>query len=211
MRNDGTQKAMAAAAVLAVVAGALSACGGGSPTAGPNAPPAGTFTFAPGTPALVGATVVRFTANGTDPEGDAISYAWNFGDGGSATGASVTHVFGAAGSFNVALTLSDGKGAQSTAANTVVAKSITGRWVDNDPRFKWNFVQSGSTFTGVCCGGQSEVRNGRVSDPRGVAFYRFEGVALDLPEFDYVGSLDESLDHIDVVSIPIRSFHLTRQ
>jgi cytochrome c len=41
---------------------------------------------------------VDFTAAATDPEGDLpLSYTWSFGDGGTATGASVSHTYTTAG------------------------------------------------------------------------------------------------------------------
>lgn len=55
-------------------------------------------------------TDVLFSAAATDPDGDDLTYAWDFGDGGSGSGSSVTHQFATAGSFLVTLMISDGKG-----------------------------------------------------------------------------------------------------
>ncbi|MGQ9582400.1 MAG: PKD domain-containing protein [Thermoplasmatota archaeon] len=44
----------------------------------------------------------------TDPEGDALFYFWDFGDGESATGVRVSHTYTSAGAFNVTLNVSDG-------------------------------------------------------------------------------------------------------
>lgn len=46
--------------------------------------------------------------NSTDPDGDQLTYAWDFGDGGLANGPTPTHVFGVTGSFITVLTVSDG-------------------------------------------------------------------------------------------------------
>ena len=52
---------------------------------------------------------VRFSgAMSYDPDDDALSYAWNFGDGGTATGYLPTHVFRTMGTYIVRLTVSDG-------------------------------------------------------------------------------------------------------
>jgi PKD repeat protein len=60
---------------------------------------------------------VAFDGNGSrDPDGDALTFAWTFGDGGSATGATPFHTFGSPGQFTVALTVSDGKGGTHTAS-----------------------------------------------------------------------------------------------
>ena len=38
---------------------------------------------------------VRFSAEGSDPDGDTLEYEWDFGDGGSAFGAQATHRYSA--------------------------------------------------------------------------------------------------------------------
>ncbi len=55
---------------------------------------------------------VTFTSTSTDPDGDALTESWDFdGDGTfEATGASVQHTFGSAGTVNVALTVADAAG-----------------------------------------------------------------------------------------------------
>jgi PKD repeat protein len=51
---------------------------------------------------------VTFDGSGSsDPDGDALTYDWTFGDGGVATGVSPTHAYTAAGIYDVTLTVSD--------------------------------------------------------------------------------------------------------
>lgn len=53
-------------------------------------------------------STVNFDGTGSsDPDGDALSYAWDFGDGGTATGATPSHIYGLAGNYNVTLEVSD--------------------------------------------------------------------------------------------------------
>jgi C1A family cysteine protease/PKD repeat protein len=49
-----------------------------------------------------------------DPDGTLTAYAWGFGDGGTAMGATANHIFGNAGTYAVALTVTDDKGATDT-------------------------------------------------------------------------------------------------
>jgi PKD repeat protein len=58
---------------------------------------------------------VRFSAAGSDPDGDALTYAWDFGDGGVAYGAQATHVYEERGTYTARVTVTDTKGATGTA------------------------------------------------------------------------------------------------
>ncbi|MET0684927.1 MAG: PKD domain-containing protein, partial [Solirubrobacteraceae bacterium] len=62
---------------------------------------------------------IGFTAAGVDPDGDQLSYAWNFGDGGTAGGPKVSHVFTTPGAHVVTVTVKDPSGASATAQVTV--------------------------------------------------------------------------------------------
>jgi PKD repeat protein len=59
-------------------------------------------------------------AASSDPDGDALTYEWTFGDGGTATGMSPAHVYAAAGTFTVTLRVTDAFGAAATASTTAV-------------------------------------------------------------------------------------------
>ncbi|MFJ4275373.1 S8 family serine peptidase [Streptomyces coelicoflavus] len=63
-----------------------------------------------------------FDASGsTDPDGDIASYAWDFGDGKTGTGATPSHTYAAAGTYDVTLTVTDGAGNSDTATRSVRA------------------------------------------------------------------------------------------
>ena len=80
-------------------------------------PPPGTgagFSVTPETPFV--AQTVNFVAV---EDADIVSYAWTFGDGGSAVGRIVEHVFRDSGNFLVTLTTTDSTGARSTSSQAV--------------------------------------------------------------------------------------------
>ena len=65
-------------------------------------------------------SAIGFTGAGsTDPDGDALSYAWDFGDGAGGTGATPTHAYADNGTYTVQVIASDPYGAADTAAATV--------------------------------------------------------------------------------------------
>ena len=58
---------------------------------------------------------VRFTASGRDPEGGALMYTWDYGDGAQGAGRSVTHRYLTAGTYTAKVTVRDAGGATGTA------------------------------------------------------------------------------------------------
>ncbi len=73
---------------------------------------------------ISGRGVLLSAASSTDPDGDDLAFAWDFGDGHSATGSSATHVYDALGSYAVTLLASDGRGGVSTASTRVVVTNL---------------------------------------------------------------------------------------
>jgi hypothetical protein len=57
-------------------------------------------------------------AASSDPDRDALTYAWSFGDGATATGATVTHAYTTPGTFTVRLTVTDIRGLVTTTVTT---------------------------------------------------------------------------------------------
>ncbi|MEY2848657.1 MAG: hypothetical protein RI885_1322 [Actinomycetota bacterium] len=79
-----------------------------------NAPPVASFTSTETSLA----TAVDAAAS-SDPDGFITSYAWNFGDGGTASGPSTSHAYATAGTYAVQLTVTDNGGAMSTTTRQV--------------------------------------------------------------------------------------------
>ncbi|RIH85338.1 Microbial collagenase [Calidithermus terrae] len=103
------------AGLLALLWGLLG-CGGGGKA--PNKPPTAAFdASAAGVEA--GKALSFDAAASADPDGDALVYSWDFGDGGRGGTARIAHRFARAGSYTVRLTVADGKGGQASAEKTV--------------------------------------------------------------------------------------------
>ncbi|HEY8559113.1 MAG TPA: PQQ-dependent sugar dehydrogenase [Pyrinomonadaceae bacterium] len=78
-------------------------------------------------------TVVFDASASTDPDGDALGYSWNFGDGATSSGATVSHTYNAAGTFNAAVTVTDGRGGTGTATVRIDAGNTAPVPVINAP------------------------------------------------------------------------------
>ena len=60
-------------------------------------------------------TAVAFNGSGSsDPDGTIVSYAWSFGDGGTASGVSPSHAYATPGTYTAQLTVTDNRNATST-------------------------------------------------------------------------------------------------
>jgi len=70
-------------------------------------------------------TVTFSSAGSADPEGGALTYVWDFGDGATSTAANPTHTYVQSGvrTFPVALTVTDPTHLSTTATTTVTAGS----------------------------------------------------------------------------------------
>jgi PKD repeat protein len=132
---------MAFAAVASVLA---AACGGDGDGNGPdNRAPTANFAE---TCTLLSCT---FDNTSTDPDGDALTYAWDFGDGETSTEAEPTHEFAEAGTYDVKLTASDGSlSGEKTTAVTVAGGGLTAGFTYNCDAGDCTFTNT-STSTGT--------------------------------------------------------------
>ena len=86
---------------------------------GEVAPVISSAPYATPQPAYPG-DLVTFQSAATDANNNALTYAWDFGDGSTGAGANPTHVYATAGSYKATMTVSDGKGGTDTGIVQVV-------------------------------------------------------------------------------------------
>lgn len=89
---------------------------GGPPPAPVNQPPHASFNFA-----TTGLSV-SLTDTSTDPDGTLASWLWDFGDGGTSSDRHPTHLFAAAGTYGVSLTVTDDDGGTDIAFHAIVVQ-----------------------------------------------------------------------------------------
>ena len=101
-----------------------------------NAPPSASFAFSPPEPQA--GEEVAFDASGSmDPDGKIVRYSWDFGDGGTAEGIEVKHVFEKSGSYTVTLTVTDDDGAKAIGKEEIVVKEREEVFV---PKEVWGLI-----------------------------------------------------------------------
>jgi hypothetical protein len=173
MRVPGLRWAAAAGAIGLI----LPACGHESPA---NASPTVAIARTPDGVAIAGATIVLFTATASDANGDALTLTWDLGDGQTASGASVVHVYARTGVFPVGLTVSDGRGGVTVVGSSITVGDLAGNWListDAVGIYERGYVitQAGSVLGGRpysipdhgCLG---DIQ-GLVTSPRAVSFH----------------------------------------
>ncbi len=116
---------------------------------GSEAGPLGATTGVKSTPTDAGLKVI-FNATATNAVGP-VTYAWNFGDGASATGATVNHTYGNASKYTASVTVSEapwGSAQVSTAVTVYPALAVTTAVAPSSPR-----ASEAVSFIGAATGG----------------------------------------------------------
>jgi hypothetical protein len=78
---------------------------------------------------IAGITQFNFSSSASDPDGDALTYKWDFADGATRDGAAVAYNYGNVfGSSVVRLTVTDGKGGTASDTRPVTVGNLGGNW-----------------------------------------------------------------------------------
>jgi len=93
------------------------------PPPGPK-PPVASFTFSPANPRVDEGATLDASAS-FDPDGQIVSYIWNFGDGFTGEGEIATHSYSKEGNYKVTLTVVDNDGKSSSTSQTVTVVKPT--------------------------------------------------------------------------------------
>jgi len=165
-------------------------------------PPPPTISINP-TTGLQAVTSFAMTAQAADPDGDALTFSWDFGDGTTGSGPSVTKVYNTAGNFTVSVTVSDGEESANSSGTTNV-RSLSGTWSGNlgsaqTTFFTWNLTQTGTSITGNysdSTNGSGSV-TGSVSAPNNILLVNRN------PGFrpgNWRGTLDSAFNRVDGIT-----------
>jgi hypothetical protein len=180
-----------------------------------NRPPTATIVDVqpPGT-ALAGGTRVSFGGKGQDPDGDPLVLTWDFGDGQTGAGEGVAHTYYRDGTFEVTLTVTDGRGGSAMAQVTVIARRLTGRWRLHNPREVLDVTIAqdpgrSATFEGWVSDGSRFT--GRTSELREVSVTYEPSADSCVPAETLVGEANEGVDRISFDGAGCRRMTLVRR
>ena len=172
-----------------------------------------------------GSTVSFDGRHSSDPDGDALTYAWDFGDGSAGTGPTPTHRYADNDVYAVRLTVSDGSlsaEATTTALITNVAPSVGAITAPLDPQEIGDVVTAGAAFTdpgtldshtGVIDWGDGNTSSAAITETNGSGSasgshaYAAAGVyTLTLTITDKDGGVGQSVFQFVVVFNPVGGF-----
>ena len=83
-----------------------------------NTPPIASFVANP-SQGVAPLTVVFDASGSRDPDGQIVSYSWEFGDGATGSGVTITHTYNNPGTYTARLTVTDDRGATDSATRTI--------------------------------------------------------------------------------------------
>jgi PKD repeat protein len=102
-------------------------------------PPVASFTYSPPSPFVK--QLVAFDALASTPDGGIIvSYAWDFGDGATDSGVTVTHAYASAGDYTVTLTITDSDDLTATTSQPITIKQCPvtiSKWIMISQKYHW--------------------------------------------------------------------------
>jgi PKD repeat protein len=146
----------------------------------------------------------------SDVDGEVVGYAWDFGDGATATGVTAEHTYAAAGEYTIALTVTDDSGLEATATRTVsVSESsepVTEVVVERDADWSW-YYQAAAPAAGWNDVGVDRTGWQSGAAPLGWGFagvvtdIDIDGPATDRPRTAYFVNEFEVVDADRVVSL----------
>lgn len=157
-------------------------------------PIAGTIAVSPAT-GLQSGTAIMFASQGASVKsGEALQYAWEFGDGATGSGPLVSHVYSEAGAFTPRVTVTAAKKTAVATGSVVVIRSVSGTWRGTLAGVDVTLVltQTGANITGTY---REPAATGTVAGPVQTTSPRLN-LTITTPAFSasFTGDPNETVD-----------------
>ncbi len=120
-----------------------------------NKPPVAAFGINLAGTGMAGLTSFAFDGSASsDPDGDGLTYSWDYGDGTTGMGVATNHIYASDGAFTVTLTVSDGKEQAMTTGSVSVNRDLSGTWTGSlmalpEVTVSFVFTQDGASLGGT--------------------------------------------------------------
>jgi PKD repeat protein len=162
---------------------------------------------------VVGGTRFSVRGEGTDADGDSLTYTWNWDDGSPRdTGKGASHIFNKEGEYRVELTVEDGRGGKATDHTTITARKLSGTWrVENARHFDLSVNISQNNGPGVF-GTMSDgaAIQGQVRDPYRITLTVNAANGFCIPSGNYIGTINPQVTEINFPGPGCRNFLFIR-
>ncbi len=174
----------------------------GTPT---NVPPVANFTFA------TSALTATFTNTSTDSDGTISARSWNFGDGSTSTATSPGRTYAAAGTYSVALTVTDNGSASHTTTKSVTVASAPISTVLINGVAKTGLsgaVGSATSYTLVVPSGATSLSFVSTGGTGDADLYIKFGSAPTTTSFDCSSLADGNIESCNIATAQAGTYHL---
>jgi hypothetical protein len=162
---------------------------------------------------VVGGTAFAVHGDGTDPDGDSLTYTWNWGDGSDeTTGKGSSHIYLKEGDFRVELTVTDGHGGKATDHTSISPRKLSGTWnVSNARHFPLSININQNNGPGVF-GTMSDGAQvqGQVRDPFTLQITVTAANGFCIPSGTYTGSINTSITEVTFPGAECQNFTFMR-
>ena len=115
-----TTRGLACLLAIVFLAPMLAGC---TDVLGGNSPPTATMSVDPSGTVKAGSSVTFSAAGSSDPDGDSLTFDWDFGDGNTGTGLTTSHAYAQPGEYVAQLAVGDGTHEATTSMSITVVDS----------------------------------------------------------------------------------------
>jgi PKD repeat protein len=150
----------------------------------------------------------------SDPDGDTLTYAWDFGDGSTGIGVSPTYTYKANGTYNVALTVNDSKVDSDPSPTTATISDVdpVASFTSDSPKTEgevMSFTDTSTSYDGITLWSW-EFGDGVTSSEQNPthAYKSVDTYTVNLTVTEADGDVDTTTAQVTVTEVPAYTMHI---